>query len=135
MGAWGTAILEDDVTADVYADFMERFDAGMTPAGIRKELESDYADGIEDQDDGPLFWLALAKAQWECGRLQSDVLAKVSAIVTTGEGIALWQESGAVLLEERKQALTMFLDLLGKPNPHPRKRGDYTAERCAPPKP
>ena len=115
MGAWGTGILQNDVSADVYADFMERFEAGVEPAAIRAELEESYADGLEDMDDMPSIWLAIAKAQWECGHLQPDVLAKVSEIITSEESLGLWEEGGEALLKERKQVLTTFLEQLRKP--------------------
>lgn len=128
MGAWGTGILQDDVSADVYADFMERFEAGVKPAAIRSELEESYADSLEDMDDMPSIWLAIAKAQWECGHLQPDVLEKVSEIVTTEESLGLWEEAGETLFEERKHVLATFLEEIGKPNLHPRKPGDEASE-------
>lgn len=109
MSAWGTDILEDDVAADVYADYRNKLDAGMKPADIRVALEEEFANVLEDKDDAPSFWLALAKAQWECKRLQPDVFAKASEIVKTGADLGRWEEAGEMALKERKQALERFL--------------------------
>jgi hypothetical protein len=107
---------------------MERFDEGKSVAAIRSELKDEYAEYLEDEDDGPIFWLALSQAQWECGQLQPDVLARALNIITTGKGLERWEEAGDETFEERKQELTQFAWLLIQPNPSPRVRGESGSE-------
>jgi hypothetical protein len=125
MGASRTdVILDDDVVADVYADFMERFDQGIAPEDICAELEDEYADTLGNVDDGPAIWLALALAQWECGQLEPDMLAKVSEIVASGVELERWKEEWR---DKRKQALAAFLEQIS-PNPHQRRPGQGDEE-------
>ena len=77
MGIWGPEILSDDLAADVHSDFLARYDAGETVAAITRALHRTYAEPRSDLDEGPVFWLALAQAQWECGALDPAVLAEV----------------------------------------------------------
>ncbi len=112
MGAWGTSMLEEDVAADVYADFMERLDAGVKPEAIRTELEANYREYLEDQDDRISFWLALAKAQLDCRALQTDVAAKALESIQTGDALRLWQYAKPNDLAERKSVLEEFATLL-----------------------
>jgi hypothetical protein len=72
-------------------------------------LELVNAEVISDPDDGPVFWLALAQAQWECGALESDVQLKVEDIVQKGLGLDRWAEGAAPALQERRKSLSDFL--------------------------
>jgi len=42
MGTWGTNVTEDDLSSDVIHDFMDAFNEGKHPEGIRKALEHAY---------------------------------------------------------------------------------------------
>ena len=122
MGTWGTGILSDDTARDLYDEFWELYGAGTELSEIRRRIEEEYRASLEAMGEGPLIWLALAKAQWECGALDADVLARVERIVTTGEGLERWREAGSKLLAKRQQILTRFLEQLSKPKERPRKR-------------
>ena len=39
MGAWGTAILADDLAADVYGEYVEMFNDGLEHRAIRSRAE------------------------------------------------------------------------------------------------
>ena len=78
MGTWGVGLLSDDTAVDVYGEYMDKYNDGVDHAAIREVLEEDFADYLEDDDDGPVFWIALALAQWECGVLAPDVQERVS---------------------------------------------------------
>ncbi len=121
MGAWSTKILGDDFACDVHGEFMEGYDNGKDLKLIRRELEHANAEAIADTDDGPIFWLALAQAQWECGALESDVRQKVEEIVVKGLGLDRWAEGTASHLHERKEVLRDFLARLQTP-PSPLRR-------------
>lgn len=121
MGTWGIGISQNDTAADVYADYMELFNAQKEAGAILAEVKKRHADALEDEDDGPVAWLAIAKAQWECGHLSSDVLKRIERIVSHGEGLALWEESGTKSLERRRKLLDAFLAKLRTTNDRPRK--------------
>lgn len=123
MGAWGPAILSDDLTKDVHSYYMEWYDDGKDHTTIRTELELKFNESIvEDTGEAHLFWLALAKAQWVCGVLQPDVKSRVEQIISTGDGLDVWEEQGEKLLAKRKAVLDTFLKQISTPRKKPRKR-------------
>jgi hypothetical protein len=122
MGAWSTTILGDDFAADVYGEFIEAYNGGKELNSIRRELEGKNQNELRDPDEGPIFWLALAKAQWDCGSLDADVLGKVGEIVNQELGLDRWREGTASDLEKRKKAVSKFYTKLQTPNLKLKKR-------------
>ena len=122
MGAWSTAILGDDFAADVHGEFIEAYNDGKELKAIRSQLEAENKSTLNDPDEGPVFWLALAKSQWDCGALDSDVLAKVGEIVNQELGLDRWREGTAPSLEKRKKVLSEFYAKLQTQNLKPKKR-------------
>jgi len=122
MGAWGTAILSDDLARDVYDEYMDKYDEGIDHSAIYELLLKSFAEALYDADEGPVFWLALAKAQWECGVLQDDVFERVTRIIESNDGMARLEEEGQRMLKKRKQVLDSFLTIISTPKEKPRKR-------------
>lgn len=61
-------------------------------------------DFIEDVEDGPLFWFALADVQWKYGRLLSEVKEKALKYIASGDDLERWKENKKQY-EKRKQEL------------------------------
>jgi hypothetical protein len=101
---------------------MAKYNEGLAHEDIREQLLDECAEMVDDTDDGPVFWLGLAKAQWECGALQDDVYQRVKTMIDTGAGLALWEEAGETTLRKRKQVLQEFLAKISTPKEKPRKR-------------
>lgn len=121
MGAWGTGILADDTARDIYDDYIDLFNRGTAREEIRAKIFRSYPSSVKDNDEGPLVWLAIAKAQWDCGQLEDEVRARVREIVRAGQGLVRWAEQGERLLQKRKKVLEDFLAHLETVNPQPRK--------------
>jgi hypothetical protein len=121
MGAWGTGVLSDDTLWDVVDEYFDFFNRGNPAEEIRKKILKAHEDGLKDTDEGPLIWIAIAKAQWDCAQLEPIVLSKVREIVSGGLGLDPWAEQGEGLLQARKVALGRFLVKLEAPNPRPRR--------------
>lgn len=87
MGAWGTAISDNDTFLDVHAGFFGLYDKGMDLGEITDRLKGEYRDLIknEEEPDAHAFWFAIAQAQWECKGLQAEVLEQVKRIIETGK--------------------------------------------------
>jgi len=102
---------------------------GRSHDEILKQLRDKHAESIEDSDEGPLFWLAVARAQWECGALSAMVLKKIEAIVREGRGLERWEDTGPKAAERRRRVLEKFLDTLRTKNPRPRKRKKPTQRK------
>ena len=121
MGTWGFSILADDTALDVYSDYMKHFNSDLSPGAIREKLLADWKEEVEDADEGPVFWLAVARAQWDCGHLEPEIVSIVRKIIEQGVGLALWEEAGLKTLASRQRALQSFLAKLGTVNPRPKK--------------
>lgn len=122
MGVWGTAILSDDFARDVYDGYLDAYDDGAEHSTIRARLEADNKDAIDDVEEESVFWLALARAQWDCGVLEPDVLQVVRDIVIQGRGLSRWREASEKLALKRELVVAAFLDKIQVPRERPRKR-------------
>lgn len=122
MGTWSTAILGSDFASEVYGDFMEAYNEGVDLPSIRELLEEKNMSVLNDRDEGPEFWLALAKGQRDCGAVDPDVLEKVKEIAREGFGLNRWAEGTATELQRRKRAIAEFQTEIATPNPKAKKR-------------
>lgn len=111
MGAWGTAISSNDTYADIYGEFFDLYNEGLSVAEISNKLISDNQDVINDPDDANNFWFALAKAQWECKELDKDIFQRVRQIIETGQDLEVWRQLDADEkdIKKRKVVLDKFL--------------------------
>lgn len=80
-----------------------------------------YAITVNDPDEGPVFWLALAATQWKTGRLEDAVKAKALDIIDNDVGLHVREEAGAAQLRKRKAVLRTLREQLTSPQP-PRRR-------------
>jgi hypothetical protein len=126
MGVWGTGISSNDTFADIYEQFIDLYNEGLSVPEITKRLIDENQETINLPEDATNFWFALAYGQWECKALDSDVLLKVDHIIQTGEDLRIWEELDAspADLKAREKVLTKFLVKLQteKDKDKPRKR-------------
>ncbi|MGI8600065.1 MAG: hypothetical protein ACR2KB_12500 [Chitinophagaceae bacterium] len=61
MGTWGTGISSNDTYADVYDEFFELFDDGLSVKEITERLIGFNQETINEPDSSNDFWFALAK--------------------------------------------------------------------------
>jgi hypothetical protein len=104
MEGWGTGILSDDTVRDIYGQYLDLFNRGGASKEIRARALESYAGALKDPHEAPLIWFGIAKAQWDCGQLEPEVVAKVRQIIQNGEGLERWAEQGTALLERRPRA-------------------------------
>jgi len=119
MGTWGAGILDDDFARDVYDRYVQEHGTGADGEAIVRTLAAEFAGSVADPDEGPLFWLAIAQAQWECSRVAPAVQAHVDEIVDRGLGLERWTEAGPRPLAQRQAALARFVAKLRKPRSRP----------------
>ena len=124
MGAWGTGISSNDTYADVYDQFIELYNEGLSVTEITERLINENQETINLPEDATNFWFALAKGQWECKALDKGVLQKVEQIIKTGEDLTVWKELDAspADLKKREKVLNDFLAKLQIEKEKPRKR-------------
>jgi hypothetical protein len=119
MGTWGTGIQSDDLVADIISDFDGILKKGGTIETATSHVHLHYADSIGDSDEEPLFWLALAFAQWRYNAIEQNVLEQVRNDITEGKGLDRWEDSPADL-RKRQAVLQKFLAKIELPNAHPK---------------
>jgi hypothetical protein len=120
MGAWGTGLFSDDTAADVRDGYRELVGDGYTGPRATDALLKQWGDALADSEDAPVFWLALASTQWQCGRLEPRVKAKALKVIKDGSDLRRWQDDPK-LLKKRRAVLAKLQTQLHSPQP-PEKR-------------
>lgn len=118
MGTYGTALFHDDTANDVRDDFLNLLREGHSAEESSKVLLTQWSTSIDDSDDGPIFWLALAATQFEYGCLMEDVMLRAVAVIDEGADLGRW--SGK-LLERRSEMLAELRKKLLGPQPKARR--------------
>jgi hypothetical protein len=104
-GTWGVGIFNDDVALDVRDAFEDALSDGFdVPAATRRVLR-EFAERIEDIDDGPVIYLALTALQLERGSLQPEIREQALRIIATSQSLARWEGADPAILVERKHVL------------------------------
>src|SRR3954471_19628263 len=94
LGAWATSIFSDDSASDVRDEWREAILDGLSPEDATQRLLETFDDYLEEPDTERLFWMALAAAQMETGRLLPDVCDRALAIIDGGGDVDRWREDG-----------------------------------------
>jgi hypothetical protein len=124
MGTWGTGIKDNDAFADVYSEFFDRYNKGDEPDKISKKLIEENWEILEIEEERNSLWFALGLALWETQSLNTEILAKIEAIISTGEELNLWHTLGASEpdIKKRKAALEKFFQQLKSDRPKAKSR-------------
>lgn len=112
MGAWGTGILQNDTTADIWAEFKQLYHLGNNVGQICKILEDEYSP-IE-QDEFADFWTGIAYGQWMCGELNKSVIHKLRRCIDEGIGLELWREDEKDF-SKRMKVISEFIEKIKTP--------------------
>jgi hypothetical protein len=121
VGAWGPALFSDDVACDVRDDYRALIEDGTDDNVATGQILNSYGDALNDPDDGPVVWLALAFAQSKIGRLDPGVAARALQVIDNGEGMNRWHEQGATAVARREAALGKVRAQLEGPQPRRRR--------------
>jgi len=119
MGAWGLEILEDDVALDVRDQLESYLDEGLSARRATGKVLRDFRMFLDDQDDEPIVWLALALTQSERGVLTTLVKKRALEVIDSGRDLLRWEaEPNQVAL--RKVVLQNLRDHLTSSKPLPK---------------
>lgn len=121
MGTWGTAIFSDDLAADVRGDWRDAILEGATVEDATSQLIRGYEGTLADMDESKVFWLALAAAQMETGRLLAEVRDRALTIIDEGGDVARWAEQDGNLARQRERVLARLAEKLRGPQPTPKR--------------
>jgi hypothetical protein len=116
MGAWGTALFSDDTARDVRDSYVDHVGDGLIGPEATKALLHEWSASLNDPDESPVFWLALAVTQWRCGRLEGHVLQQALNVIDSGSDLARW-ETGSKDFKKRKAVLEKLRAQLTSPQP------------------
>ncbi|MDO9629975.1 MAG: hypothetical protein Q7I99_08755 [Acholeplasmataceae bacterium] len=125
MGAWGPKIYQDDVAQDVRDEYKELLKTGLSNEDATQKLIKDNHYLINDMDEGPIFWFALADTQWKLGRLLPEVKEKAIQYIEDGKHIKVWFEQDPKLGLKRKTALEELMKQLNTQMPEAKKITPY----------
>jgi hypothetical protein len=115
MGTWGTGILSGDFSSDVYDDFFNLYNEGISVKEITDILIRENLETIANHPpDACEFWFVIALAQWECKALEESVFIRVKSIIESRENLQHWKEANASSsdIKKREKVLIKFLDKL-----------------------
>jgi hypothetical protein len=87
MGTWGTGIFADDLASDIRGAWRDALTEGLTTEDAAERLLDRYKTSQDDPDESARFWMALAAAQSETGRLQDHVRACALAVIADGADV------------------------------------------------
>jgi hypothetical protein len=121
MGSWGTGIMQDDVVLDVVDEFKDLLKETQNIKETSIKLINDNRELIEDKDEGPQFWIALAKCQWDYGHLDPEVLVHVIQNYDQDKGFDLWKEESKKEYFKRKKVVYDFIQKISLQNPKVKK--------------
>jgi hypothetical protein len=122
LGAWGTAIFADDTASDIRDEWRNAVLDGLSAEDATQRLLESFDEYLEDADTEKLFWMALAAAQMETGRLLPEVRDRALAIIDAGGDVDRWREDGdASLARQRERVLERLAAKLRGPQPKPKR--------------
>lgn len=120
MGAWGTGLYQDDVALDIKEEYINRLKIGYSNIEATQELLDDSECYVEDEEEEPIFWFALADTQWKYGRLLPEVKEEAIKHIKEGKDLERWKDNKKQY-EKRKQVLKQLEEKLNSPQPPEKK--------------
>jgi len=108
MGTWGAGISQNDTVSDIVDFVSDQLKIGDSLASATAKARLQFSEIINDIEEGPLFWIGLAQAQWKYGEVEPEVLDKVRADFESKRSLSAWEEDSK-LLAKRKEVLSKFI--------------------------
>jgi len=119
MGAWGVAILSDDIAEDIKLLYKDLLANEYSNEDASRIVIEEYKNELDDEET-IVFWLVLASIQWKLGRLQENVKQEALQIIESGADLARWEEEPK-LQKKREVVLNKLREQLHSPQPEAKK--------------
>ncbi|SMQ80559.1 hypothetical protein SAMN05444673_3922 [Bacillus sp. OV166] len=119
MGAWGVAILSDDIAEDVSFRYKDLLGDNYSNEEASRIVIEEYLNELDDEEI-TAFWLSFALIQWKLGRLQEEVKNKALQIIDSGSDRERWEED-LKLKKKRETVLLKLKEQLNSPQPQAKK--------------
>lgn len=130
MASWGPGLYQDDTAQDVKDTFKDQLHRGKETEEITRELLESWGEALDDPEDGPAIWFALADTQWNLGRLLPDVKDKALEWIDSGISQKRWAEEEPKQAAKRTQILLDLREKLLSEMPPEKKISQYRLYRC-----
>ena len=140
MGTWGPGIFSDDFACDLRDQSRDALADGRSLSQAVADMERAYRVEVDDPDQAPVFWLALAATAWKLGRMDAALQARALAVIAAGAELHLWEGAERAKRQKVLTALAVQLSSAQAPAVKLRKRrvaettwqvGDVVALRLA----
>ncbi|MGE6346421.1 hypothetical protein ACQKIY_18120 [Bacillus mycoides] len=119
MGAWGVAILSDDIAKDIQLIYKDLLGNEYSNEEASRIVIEEYQTGLDDEEI-IVFWLAFACIQWKLGRLQENVKLEALQIIESGADLSRWEDE-PTLQRKREVVLNKLREQLHSPQPQAKK--------------
>lgn len=114
MGTWGAGLFSNDTALDARDAYRDCLAQGMDGPAATAKVLADFRTSLNDPNDGPPLWLALAATQWRYGRVEERVRDRALAIIDQGTDLARFADHPR-LQRARSQALKKLREQLCSP--------------------
>ncbi|MEC3194621.1 hypothetical protein P9Z84_18050 [Bacillus cereus] len=119
MGAWGVAILSDDIAEDIKLLYKDLLANEYSNEEASRTVIDEYKNELDDEET-IVFWLVFASIQWRLGRLQENVKQEALQIIESGADLARWEEEPK-LQKKREAVLNKLREQLHSRQPEAKK--------------
>ncbi|MGH0941751.1 hypothetical protein ACQVTS_10465 [Bacillus mycoides] len=119
MGAWGVAILSDDIAKDIQLIYKDLLGNEYSNEEASRIVIEEYQTELDDEEI-IVFWLAFACIQWKLGRLQENVKLEALQIIESGADLSHWEDEPK-LQRKREVVLNKLREQLHSPQPQAKK--------------
>lgn len=130
MGTWGPKLYQDDIAEDVRSYYKDQLKRGKSNDEATTELIEQNRDIINDADDAPIFWFALADTQWDLGRLLPFVKENALAYLHNGSDLERWKNENHKDYAVRGKILGELEVKLNSPMPSEKKISQHKLYKC-----
>lgn len=120
MGTWATGLFSDDLACDIRDEYKDKLADAETDQQATDALIGAWKQSLNDKDEAPVFWLALAATQWSVGRLEQRVLKEALAVIDSGTDLKRWEQNPKAY-KKRQAALFKLRQKLLSPQPSRKK--------------
>ncbi|MDM5425863.1 hypothetical protein [Bacillus mycoides] len=119
MGAWGVAILSDNIAKDIQLIYKDLLGNEYSNEEASRIVIEEYQTELDDEEI-IVFWLAFACIQWKLGRLQENVKLEALQIIESGADLSRWEDEPK-LQRKREVVLNKLREQLHSPQPQAKK--------------
>lgn len=109
MSVWGVGLFDDDTAVDVRAKYEEALEDGLDAVAATEQVLDSMRQMLDDVEDGPVIWMALAALQLEHGAVLPVVRRQAIVAIDSGADIERWREGASP--EDAKERATVLDEL------------------------